>query len=334
MIGKLIEICGKNRLIVFIVTGLVLLWSVWTINKTPIDALPDLSDTQVIIFTEWMGRSPNLVEDQITYPLVTTFLGAPKVKLVRGFTMFGMSFVSVIFQDGTDLYWARSRALEYLSKLQGKLPEGVTPQLGPDATGVGWIFEYALIDESGKYTLQDMRTFQDWYLRYWLTSVPGVAEVASVGGYQKEYQIEIDPTKLQAYDLSISDIKEAVRRSNGDVGGRVIELAEHEYAVRGRGYITDKGMIEQIVVGTDQKGTPVLIRDIGRVQIGGNIRRGFVELNGEGEVVGGIVVMRVGEDTAKVIDRVKEKIKEMEPSFPPGIKVVTTYDRSTLISTP
>ncbi len=331
MISKLIEICGKNRLIVFIVTGLVLLWSVWTINKTPIDALPDLSDTQVIIFTEWMGRSPNLVEDQITYPLVTTFLGAPKVKLVRGFTMFGMSFVSVIFQDGTDLYWARSRALEYLSKLQGKLPEGVTPQLGPDATGVGWIFEYALIDESGKYTLQDMRTFQDWYLRYWLTSVPGVAEVASVGGYQKEYQIEIDPTKLQAYDLSISDIKEAVRRSNGDVGGRVIELAEHEYAVRGRGYITDKGMIEQIVVGTDQKGTPVLIRDIGRVQIGGNIRRGFVELNGEGEVVGGIVVMRVGEDTAKVIDRVKEKIKEMEPSFPPGIKVVTTYDRSTLI---
>ncbi len=331
MISKLIEICGKNRLIVFIVTGLVLLWSVWTINKTPIDALPDLSDTQVIIFTEWMGRSPNLVEDQITYPLVTTFLGAPKVKLVRGFTMFGMSFVSVIFQDGTDLYWARSRALEYLSKLQGKLPEGVTPQLGPDATGVGWIFEYALIDESGKYTLQEMRTFQEWYLRYWLTSVPGVAEVASVGGYQKEYQIEIDPTKLQAYDLSISAIKEAVRRSNGDVGGRVIELAEHEYAVRGRGYITDKGMIEQIVVGTDQKGTPVLIRDIGRVQIGGNIRRGFVELNGEGEVVGGIVVMRVGEDTAKVIDRVKEKIKEMEPSFPPGIKVVTTYDRSTLI---
>ena len=331
MIGKLIEICGKNRLIVFIVTGLVLLWSVWAIIKTPIDALPDLSDTQVIIFTEWMGRSPNLVEDQITYPLVTTFLGAPKVKLVRGFTMFGMSFVSVIFQDGTDLYWARSRALEYLSKLQGKLPEGVTPQLGPDATGVGWIFEYALIDESGKYNLQEMRTFQDWYLRYWLTAVPGVAEVASVGGYQKEYQIEIDPTRLQGYDLSISDIKEAVRRSNGDVGGRVIELAEHEYAVRGRGYITDKGMIEQIVVGTDRKGTPVLIRDIGRVQIGGNIRRGFVELNGEGEVVGGIVVMRVGEDTAKVIDRVKEKIKEMQPSFPPGIKVVTTYDRSTLI---
>lgn len=331
MIGKLIELSARNRLIVFIITGLVLIWSVWAIRKTPLDALPDLSDVQVIIFTEWMGRSPNLIEDQITYPIVTTFLGAPKVKLVRGFTMFGMSFVSVIFQDGTDLYWARSRSLEYLSKLQGKLPEGVTPQLGPDATGVGWVFEYALIDESGKYSLQEMRTFQDWYLRYWLTSVPGVAEVASVGGYQKEYQVEIDPIKLQAYDLSISDIKEAIRRSNGDVGGRVIELAEHEYAVRGRGYITDKGMIEQIVVGTNQKGTPVLIRDIGRVQIGGNIRRGFVELNGEGEVVGGIVIMRFGEDTAQVIDRVKEKLKEMEPSFPPGIKVITTYDRSSLI---
>lgn len=331
MIGKLIELSARNRLIVFIITGLVLIWSVWTIRKTPLDALPDLSDVQVIIFTEWMGRSPNLIEDQITYPIVTTFLGAPKVKLVRGFTMFGMSFVSVIFQDGTDLYWARSRSLEYLSKIQGQLPEGVTPIIGPDATGVGWVFEYAIIDESGKYNLQEMRTFQDWYLRYWLQSVPGVAEVASVGGYQKEYQVEIDPTKLQAFDISIADIKEAIRLSNEDVGGRVIELAEHEYVVRGRGYITNKEMLEQVVIGTDQKGTPILIRDIGHVQIGGNIRRGLVELNGEGEVAGGIVVMRFGEDTAKVIDRVKEKIKEMEPSFPPGIKVVTTYDRSTLI---
>lgn len=331
MIGKLIELSARNRLIVFIITGLVLIWSVWAIRKTPLDALPDLSDVQVIIFTEWMGRSPNLIEDQITYPIVTTFLGAPKVKLVRGFTMFGMSFVSVIFQDGTDLYWARSRSLEYLSKIQGQLPEGVTPIIGPDATGVGWVFEYALIDESGKHNLQELRSFQDWYLRYWLQSVPGVAEVASVGGYQKEYQVEIDPTKLQAFDLSIGDIKEAIRLSNEDVGGRVIELAEHEYAVRGRGYITNKEMLEQVVVGTDQKGTPILIRDIGHVQIGGNIRRGLVELNGEGEVAGGIVVMRFGEDTAKVIDRVKEKIKEMEPSFPPGIKVVPTYDRSTLI---
>src|SRR3990167_1247058 len=331
MIGKIIEWCGKNALIVFIVTALVLIWSLWSIRKTPVDALPDLSDVQVIIFTEWMGRSPNLIEDQITYPIVTTFLGAPKVKLVRGFTMFGMCFVSVIFQDGTDLYWARSRALEYLSKIQGQLPEGLTPVIGPDATGVGWVFEYALIDESGKYSLQEMRSFQDWYLRYWLTSVPGVAEVAGVGGYQKEYQVEIDPTKLQAFDLSILDIKQAIALSNEDVGGRVIELAEHEYAVRGRGYITNKEMIEQIVIGTDQKGTPILIRDIGRVQIGGNIRRGLAELNGEGEVVGGIVVMRFGEDTAKVIDRVKDKIKEMQPSFPPGIKLVTTYDRSELI---
>ena len=331
MIGKLIELCGRNRLVVFIIVGLALIWSVWAIRKTPLDALPDLSDVQVIIFTEWMGRSPNLIEDQITYPIVTTFLGAPKVKLVRGFTMFGMSFVSVIFQDGTDLYWARSRTMEYLSKIQGQLPEGVTPIIGPDATGVGWVFEYALIDESGKHNLQELRSFQDWYLRYWLQSVPGVAEVASVGGYQKEYQVEIDPIKLQAFDLSIADINEAIRLSNEDVGGRVIELAEHEYAVRGRGYITNKEMIEQIVIGTDQKGTPILIRDIGRVQIGGNIRRGLAELNGEGEVVGGIVVMRVGEDTAKVIDRVKEKIKEMEPSFPPGVKVITTYDRSTLI---
>ncbi|OGN58191.1 MAG: cation transporter [Chlamydiae bacterium RIFCSPLOWO2_12_FULL_49_12] len=331
MIGKIIEWCGKNALIVFIVTALVLIWSLWSIRKTPVDALPDLSDVQVIIFTEWMGRSPNLIEDQITYPIVTTFLGAPKVKLVRGFTMFGMCFVSVIFQDGTDLYWARSRALEYLSKIQGQLPEGVTPVIGPDATGVGWVFEYALIDESGKYSLQEMRSFQDWYLRYWLTSVPGVAEVAGVGGYQKEYQVEIDPTKLQAFDLSILDIKQAIALSNEDVGGRVIELAEHEYAVRGRGYITNKEMIEQIVIGTDHQGTPILIKDVGRVQIGGNIRRGLAELNGEGEVVGGIVVMRFGEDTAKVIDRVKEKLKEMQPSFPPGIKVVTTYDRSELI---
>lgn len=331
MIKKLIEYCGHHPFVVFLFTALILLWTAWSIRKTPLDALPDLSDTQVIIFTEWMGRSPNLIEDQITYPLVTTFLGAPKVKLVRGFTMFGMSFVYVIFEDGTDLYWARSRTLEYLSKLQGRLPEGVTPQLGPDATGVGWVFEYAIVDESGKYSLQEMRTFQDWYLRYWLTSVPGVAEVAGVGGYQKEYQVEIDPVKLRAYGLSIADIKTAIRASNIEVGGRVIELAEHEYAVRGRGYITDTKMLEQVVVGTSGSGTPILIEDIARVQIGGNIRRGFVELNGEGEAVGGIVVMRFGENALEVIKRVKKKLEEMQPSFPPGIKIVTTYDRSSLI---
>lgn len=331
MIASIIEFCARNRFIVLICTALILLWSAWAIRKSPIDALPDLSDTQVIIFTEWMGRSPNLIEDQITYPLITTFLGAPKVKLVRGFTMFGMSFVYVIFEDGTDIYWARSRTLEYLSKIQGMLPPGVTPQMGPDATGVGWVFEYALVDESGKYTLQELRSFQDWYLRYWLTSVPGVAEVASVGGYEKEYQVEIDPIKLQAFELSLADVKEAIVMSNVEVGGRVVELAEHEYAVRGRGYITDKGMLEKVVVGTDGKGTPILIKDIAHVQIGGNIRRGLVELDGKGEVVGGIVVMRYGENAREVINRIKSKLEEMRSSFPPGVKLITTYDRSGLI---
>lgn len=331
MIAKIIEWSARNRYLVFIAVFLMLLLSIWTIRKTPVDALPDLSDTQVIIFTEWMGRSPNLIEDQVTYPLISTFLGAPKIKTVRGFTMFGMSFVYLIFEDGTDIYWARSRTLEYLSKLQGKLPEGVTPQLGPDATGVGWIFEYALVDETGTRSLQELRSFQDWYLRYWLSSVPGVAEVASVGGFQKEYQIEIDPVKLQSYGLSIANIKEAVQMSNEDVGGRVIELSEHEYAVRGRGYITNKDMLDKVVIGTNGNGTPVLLGDVAHVQIGGNIRRGVADLDGKGETVGGIVVMRFGEDTASVIAKVKEKIKEMEPSFPSGVKLVPIYDRSELI---
>lgn len=331
MVGKLIEFSGRNRVIVIIFTLAALAWSFWAIKKTPVDALPDLSDTQVIVFTEWMGRSPNLVEDQITYPLISAFIAAPKVKAVRGFTMFGMSFVYVIFEDGTDIYWARSRTIEYLSKLAGKLPPDVTPQIGPDATGVGWVFEYALVDDSGRHSLQELRTFQDWYLRYWLSSVPGVAEVASVGGYEKQYQIELDPAKLQAYRLSITDIANSVRMSNADVGGRVIELAGREYVVRGRGYITNKEDIEKIVVGTDGRGTPVKIRDIANVQIGGNIRRGLVELNGDGEVAGGIVVMRYGENALAVIDRVKEKLKEVQSAFPEGVRVVTTYDRSDLI---
>lgn len=331
MIAAIIGFCAKNRFLVIICTLLILIWSAWAVRKSPLDALPDLSDTQVIIFTEWMGRSPNLIEDQITYPLVSTFIGAPKIKQVRGFTMFGMSFVYVIFKDGTDIYWARSRTLEYLSKLQGKLPAGVTPQMGPDATGVGWIFEYALVDDSGKYSLQELRSFQDWYLRYWLTSVPGVAEVASIGGYEKEYQVEIDPVRLQAFNMSLTNVKQAINQSNIDVGGRVIELAEHEYAVRGRGYITDKGMLEKVMVGTDDKGTPILIKDIGRVQIGGNIRRGLAELDGKGEAVGGIVVMRYKENAREVIKNIKAKLEEMRPSFPPGIRLVTTYDRSSLI---
>lgn len=331
MIASIIDFCGRNRFLVFLITILMVAWAVFAIRKTPLDALPDLSDTQVIIFTEWMGRSPNLIEDQVTYPLITVFLAAPKVKLVRGFTMFGLSFVYVIFEDGTDIYWARSRVLEYLSNLQSQLPEGVNPQLGPDATGVGWVYQYALIDETGKRSLQELRSFQDWYLRYWLSSVPGVAEVASVGGYEKEYQVEIDPIKLQAYRISITAVKNAIQMSNNDVGGRVIEMAEHEYIVRGRGYITNKEMLELVVVGTDNKGTPILIKDIAKVQIGGNIRRGLAELNGNGEAVGGIIVMRYGENALGVIDRVKEKIKEMQPAFPKGIKVVPVYDRSELI---
>ena len=337
IVERIIVWSAKNRFVVLIGTALALAWGAYAIQKTPLDALPDLSDTQVIIFTEWMGRSPTLVEDQVTYPLTTTFLAAPKVKLVRGFTMFGMSFVYVVFEDGTDIYWARSRVLEYLSKLQGRLPPGVTPQLGPDATGVGWVLEYALVShcEQGKAAscpdLQELRSFQDWNLRYALASVPGVAEVASLGGYERQYQIQIDPVKLQAFRLSMPQIAAAVRMSNGDVGGSVVELAGHEYAVRGRGYITKKEDIEQIVVATNEQGTPVLLRDIAKIQIGANARRGLAELDGHGEVAGGIVVMRFGENALDVIDRVKAKIEELKPSFPKGVELRLTYDRSPLI---
>ena len=331
MLERLIDVCARRRGLVFLAVAGLLAWGLWAIRTTPLDALPDLSDTQVIVFTDWMGRSPNLVEDQITYPIVTTFLAAPKVKLVRGFTMFGMSFVYVVFEDGTDIYWARSRVLEYLSKLQGRLPPDVAPQIGPDATGVGWVFEYALVDDSGQHDLQQLRSFQDWYLRYWLSSVPGVAEVASVGGYEKQYQIELDPVRLQAFNLSIGDIAAAVRMSNGDVGGRVVEVAQHEYAIRGRGYIQSRDDIAAIAVGTNDAGTPITLGDVARIQVGGNIRRGLAELDGLGEVVGGIVVMRFGENALTVIDRIKAKLAEMQPSLPPGVRVVTTYDRSDLI---
>jgi len=331
VLPRLIELCARRRGFTLAAVALLAVWGAWSLRTTPLDALPDLSDTQVIVFTEWMGRSPNLVEDQITYPIVTTFLAAPHVKVVRGFTMFGMSFVYVIFEDGTDIYWARSRVLEYLVKLQGRLPPGVAPQIGPDATGVGWVFEYALVDDTGQHDLQQLRSFQDWHLRYWLSSVPGVAEVASLGGYEKQYQVEIDPVRLQAFDLSISDIAAAIRMSNGDVGGRVVELAQHEYAVRGRGYLQDRDAIAKIVVTTDSRGTPVQLGDIARIQVGGNIRRGFAELDGKGETVGGIVVMRFGENALAVIDRVKAKLAEVQPALPAGVRVVTTYDRSELI---
>ncbi|TFG76073.1 MAG: efflux RND transporter permease subunit [Thermodesulfobacteriales bacterium] len=331
MIEKIIEYSSKNKFLTIIFVLFMAAWGFWAMRNTPLDAIPDLSDVQVIVFTEWSGRSPDLVEDQITYPITTTMIAAPNVKFVRGQSFFGLSFVYVIFEDGTDMYWARSRILEYLNEVSGKLPEGVTPTLGPDATGVGWVYQYALVDESGNNDLAELRTFQDWYLRYWLESVPGVAEVASVGGFEKQYQVEIDPNKLIAYNIPLDKIINAIRRSNNDVGGRIVEFATTEYFVRGRGYIQSVEDIETIPVGTNEQGTPVYVRDIANVQLGPNIRRGLAELNGEGETVGGIVVMRYGENALGVIERVKQKLEEIKPSLPEGVEIVTTYDRSGLI---
>ena len=331
MIDKIIEYSAKNRFLTITLIAFLAAWGYWAMKNTPLDAIPDLSDVQVIVYTDWDGRSPDLIEDQITYPIVTSMIAAPKVKYVRGQSMFGTSLVYVVFEDGTDIYWARSRVLEYLNEVRGKLPEGINPTLGPDATAVGWVYEYALVDESGKHDLADLRTFQDWYLRYWLESVPGVAEVASVGGFVKQYQIEIDPNKLVAYDIPINEVIEAVRSSNNDVGGRVVEFASTEYYVRGRGYIKSVDDIEKIMVGTNGNGTPVYVRDIANVQLGPDIRRGVAELDGKGETVGGIVVMRHGENALNVIESVKEKIEDIKPSLPDGVKIVTTYDRSDLI---
>jgi copper/silver efflux system protein len=330
-LGRVIAFSGAKRSFVFLIAAALTAWGLWSAKRSQLDALPDLSDTQVIIATEWMGRSPTLIEDQVTYPITTSFLGAPHVKTVRGFTMFGMSFVYVIFEDGTDIYWARSRAVEQLAKIQNRLPEGVTPQIGPDATSVGWVYQYALVDEAGKHDLQQLRSFQDWQLRYWLQGVPGVAEVASVGGFEKEYQIQVDPVRMKARGLSVGQIAAAVRGTNAEVGGRVIEMAQHEYALRGRGYVTGKGELESAWVADDAAGTPIRIRDVADVTVGGNIRRGVVDLDGRGEVVGGIVVMRYGENALDVIERVKAKLAEVETAMPPGVKVVPVYDRSQLI---
>lgn len=307
------------------------LWGAYCLKNIKVDAIPDLSETQVIIFTEWMGRSPDLIENQITYPLVTAMLSAPKVSVVRGFSMFGMSFVYVIFEDKTDLYWARSRVIEYLSKLSGQLPLGATPSIGPDASGVGWVFQYALVDTSGKYNLSEIKTFQDWYLKYWLTSVPGVAEVASVGGFEKQYQVEVDPNKLAALKIPIQKVISAIRESNKDVGGRTLEVSEREYYVRGLGYIKDPREIESISVGIGPNNTPIRVADVGRVSLGPNIRRGLADLDGKGDTVGGLVVMRQGEDVSRVIESIKKKIEEVKEAFPPGIELKIIYDRSSLI---
>ncbi|MBI3182101.1 MAG: efflux RND transporter permease subunit [Myxococcales bacterium] len=328
---RIIEACARNRVAVLLGVAFAVVGSVTAIRNVKLDAIPDLSDPQVIVFTEWMGRSPTLVEDQVTYPIVSSLVAAPKVTDVRGFSMFGMSFIYVLFEEGTDVYWARSRVLEYLSGLRGRLPEGVSPLIGPDATGIGWVFQYALVDRSGKRGLDELRTFQDFTLRYALGSVPGVAEVASVGGYEKQYQVTVDPNRLRAYGVSLAEVAQAIRASNNDVGGRILEMSGREYYVRGRGYIEALSDIERVAVKASATGTPVLVRDIGTVRFGPDIRRGLLEWNGEGEAVGAIVVMRYGENALEVIDRVKRKIAELEPSFPEGVELEIAYDRSGII---
>ena len=331
LLQRLIAASARNWLLTLMLVAAAAFWGWRSLQATPLDAIPDLSDVQVIVFTEWPGRSPDLVEDQITYPLTTTLLAAPNVRFVRGQSFMGLSFVYAIFEDGTDIYWARSRVLEYLNTAAKKLPEGVTPTLGPDATGVGWVYQYALVDRSGNTDLAQLRSLQDFNLRYALESVEGVAEVASVGGYQQEYQIDIDPNRLASYGIPLKQVVEAVRRSNNDVGGRVLEIAGHEQFVRGRGYVRSKQDLENVVLRAGDRGQPVRIADVAEVQLGPAMQRGAAELNGEGLAVGGVVIMRYGENALSVIERVKARIAEVEAALPDGVEIVPVYDRSTLI---
>jgi Cu(I)/Ag(I) efflux system membrane protein CusA/SilA len=331
VIARIIATSARNPLITILFVGACAAWGWLSLRAAPLDAIPDLSDAQVIVYTEWMGRSPDLVEDQLTYPISSALVAVPGVKSVRGLSMFGMSFVYVIFDDGTDLYWARSRVLEYLNQAQGHLPAGVAPRLGPDATGVGWVYEYAITDPTGHHDLQELRAIQDWNLRYALQGVPGVAEVAAVGGYTKQYQVTVDPTKLAAFGITLQDVMMAVRRSNQDVGGQVIEIAGHEHVIRGRGYVAALGDLERIPLKRGPTGVPVLVKDVADVAIGPDIRRGLAELDGQGEVVGGIVIMRYGQNALDVIDGVKARLDELRRTLPPGVQIVPTYDRSTLI---
>ncbi len=331
LIERLIEASARNKFLVLLLALLGFAAGVWCIHRVPLDAIPDLSDAQVIVYTDWEGRSPDLVEDQITYPISSRFIAAPKVKFVRGESMFGRSFVYVIFEDGTDIYWARSRVIEYLNSVRGNLPDGVNPVIGPDATGVGWVYEYALTDEIGHHNLAELRSLQDWHLRYALESVPGVAEVASVGGFVKEYQVEVDPNKLAAYGVTIEDIISKIRESNGDSGGKIYETAGTEYFIRGRGYIKSAADIENVPI-KSVGGTPVKVAQLGTVHLGPDLRRGVAELDGKGETVGGIVVMRYGQNALSVIDGVKKKLRELQASLPEGVKIVPTYDRSGLIT--
>ncbi len=331
MIDRIIDWCASNRFLVFTGTVIVTAWGIWAMTQTPLDAVPDISDVQVIISSEWTGRSPDLIEDQITYPIVSALISTPRVKAVRGFTDFGISYVYVIFQDDTDIYWARSRVVEYLQGIRGQLPDGVSPTIGPDATGVGWVFEYALVDETGRHSLADLRSLQDWNLRYWLASVPGVADVASIGGFVKQYQVNVDPNKLAAYGVGLRQVIDAIKMSNNDVEGRLLEFAGREYMVRGRGYLTSVADIEDVSLGANARGTPIRVRDVAQVRLGPDIRRGVAELDGRGEAVGGIVVMRFGENALRVIDGVKARLRDVQGSLPPGVTIVPAYDRSGLI---
>lgn len=331
MLQKIIEASINNRFMVIIASILLLAGGTYVMYQTPVDAIPDLSDVQVIVFTKYPGQAPQVVEDQVTYPLTTTMMSVPKTKTVRGYSFFGLSFIYIIFEDNTDMYWARSRVLEYLNTAGRNLPDGVTPTLGPDATGVGWVYEYTL-DGGDKYDLQQLRSIQDWFLKYELLSVEGVAEVASIGGHVKQYQVEVDPDKLLAYDIPLSKVKMALKRSNNDVGGRLVEMSETEFMVRGKGYIQTVADVENVPIGTDGNGTPVTIRNIGNVQLGPDLRRGVADWNGQGETVGGVVVMRYGENALKTIDNVKAKLKELESGLPEGVTINTAYDRSGLIN--
>lgn len=329
MIEKIIDYSARNRFLVLLLVMVTSIAAIFALRSIPVDAIPDLSETQVIIYSRW-DRSPDIVEDQVTYPVISAMLGAPKVKDIRGFSDFGYSYVYVIFEDGTDPYWARSRVLEYLSKITPQLPAGVRTELGPDATGIGWVFQYALIDKSGKHSLADLRSYQDWFLRFVLQTVPGVAEVAAVGGFQKQYQVKVNPNALRAYRLSITKVADAIRASNNEVGARLLEISGAEYMIRGRGYLRGVNDLRQVVLGY-QNGTPITLGQVATVTVGPDIRRGISDLDGEGDAVGGVVIMRYGENATSVIDGVKKRLEELKPNLPEGMQIVTTYDRSDLI---
>ncbi len=330
MISRIIEVCARNRFLVFTAVLLLTLAGIWSLQHVPLDALPDISDVQVIVHTQWAGEPPDVIEDQVTYPIVTSMLAAPRVKAVRAQTMFGDSYVYIVFNDGTDLYWARSRVAEYLQQISGRLPEGVHPVIGPDATGAGWVYEYAIVDTSHNQSLADLRALQDWHLRYALETVPGVAEVATIGGYVRQYQVQLDPNKLLAYGIPLSTVIDRVKASTNEVGGRVLDLSGAQYMIRGLGYLRSLNDLAMVAVGS-KNGTPVLLRDLGAVSYGPDIREGVAEWNGKGETVGGIIVMRQGMNALNVIHGVKEKLRAIAPSLPPGVEIMSGYDRSGLI---